>query len=107
MYEHILSEPREAQSQASDLPLPRWSPLSNSVTPLSVGSDFFSSFHPANRRTPIDGVASASGLPVGERKSSVFKHAEFLETYADLSKTRLQNGENPMLDFYQNVKFLF
>jgi hypothetical protein len=74
---------------------------------LSLGMDFFSSRLPSTRRTPLDGVASASGLPVGERKSNVFTHAEFLQTYADLSKTQLQNGENPMLDFYQNVKFLF
>lgn len=55
----------------------------------------------------MDGVASASGLPVGERKSSVFTHSEFLETYGELDQTRLQNGENPMVDFYKNVKFLF
>ncbi|EIN09655.1 DUF185-domain-containing protein, partial [Punctularia strigosozonata HHB-11173 SS5] len=107
MYEHILSEPREPKTPDADLPIPRLSPLSSSMTPLSVGSDFFSSYHPHNRRTPVDGIVSASGLPIGERKSSVFTHAEFMETYADLSKTRLHNGENPLLDFYQNVKFLF
>jgi len=84
----------------------RASPLTTSVSPLALGSEFFSS-HPLNRRPPMDGVASASGLPVGQRKSNVFTHAEFLETYADLEKTRLRNGENPMLDFYKNVKFLF
>jgi hypothetical protein len=52
-------------------------------------------------------VTSSSGLPVGEKKSSVFTHAEFLETYADLKQTRLKSGENPMLEYYQNVKFLF
>jgi hypothetical protein len=30
-----------------------------------------------------------------------------METYADLNKTRLLSGENPLLDFYKNVKFLF
>ena len=74
---------------------------------LTLGSDFFSSYHPKNRRRPLDGVASSSGLPVGERKSNVFTHAEFMETYADLERTRLKNGENPLVDFYQNVKFLF
>ena len=44
---------------------------------------------------------------MGERKSNVFTHAEFMETYADLERTRLKNGENPLVDFYQNVKFLF
>jgi len=85
----------------------RSSPLVSSTSSLSLGNNFFSGSYPTNRRVPIDGVASASGLPVGERKSNVFTHAEFLETYADLSKTQLKNGENPMLDFYKNVKFLF
>ena len=90
---------------ASDAP--RVSPLATSASPLSIGTDFFSSYHPKNRRIPLDGVASASGLPVGERKSGVFTHAEFLGTYANLEKTRLRSGENPLLDLYQNVKFLF
>lgn len=108
MYEYILSRPPTKSHSVADLSLPtRSNPLTSSSLSLSLGSDFFSSRHPTTRRTPLDGVASASGLPVGERKSSVFTHAEFLETYADLKKTRLRNGENPMLDFYKNVKFLF
>ncbi|KAJ7879224.1 S-adenosyl-L-methionine-dependent methyltransferase [Mycena olivaceomarginata] len=104
MYEHILSEPA-----TGDLPgAPRLTPLAgNTSSPLALGADYFSSYHPSNRRRPVDGVTSASGLPVGERKSSVFTHAQFLSTYADLQRTRLKSGENPMLEFYQNVKFLF
>ncbi|PCH36361.1 DUF185-domain-containing protein [Wolfiporia cocos MD-104 SS10] len=104
MYEHILSRPMPLSGEEEALPR---SPLSTSTSPLAVGSGFFSSYHPKNRRPPTDGVASASGIPVGERKSSVYTHAEFLSTYADLSKTRLRSGENPILDLYQNVKFLF
>ncbi|KAH7913871.1 DUF185-domain-containing protein [Hygrophoropsis aurantiaca] len=100
MYEDTLSQPHSGDSQ-------RPSPLSGSTSPLSLGAGFFSSFVPDTRRHPLDGVTSASGLPVGERKSSVFTHAEFLETYADLGRTRLGNGENPMVEFYKNVKFLF
>jgi Putative S-adenosyl-L-methionine-dependent methyltransferase len=103
MYEYVLSLP----DPSLDSTAIRISPLSTSVSPLSLGAGFFTSHHPSNRRTPLDGVASASGLPVGERKSNVFTHAEFLETYADLNKTRLKSGENPMLEYYQNVKFLF
>ncbi|KAI0056040.1 DUF185-domain-containing protein [Artomyces pyxidatus] len=105
MYEHMLAQPL---GQADITPVPtRLSPLASSASALSTGEGFFSSYLPPNRRPPVDGVASASGLPVGERKSSVFTHAEFLETYADVSSTRLKNGENPLLDFYKNVKFLF
>lgn len=108
MYEHTLSQPSAPSHSATDFSLPtRSTPLTSHSLSLSLGADFFSSRRASNRRTPLDGVTSASGLPVGERKSSVFTHAEFLETYADLSKTRLRNGENPMLDFYKNVKFLF
>lgn len=105
MYEHILSQPFTVLETTDDFS--RASPLTTSTSPLSVGADFFSSRHPSNRRRPLDGVASASGLPVGEHKSSVYSHAEFLETYANLSRTLLRNGENPMVDFYKNVKFLF
>jgi hypothetical protein len=109
MYEHTISEPRQVSTTSTAEPTvpSRTSPLTTSATSLALGGDFFSSHRPTNRREPLDGVTSASGLPVGERKSNVFTHAEFLETYADLSKTRLRNGENPMVDFYKNVKFLF
>jgi hypothetical protein len=100
MYEHILACPQDEFELRS-------LPNANIATPLSAGANFFSSSQPSNRRMPLDGVASASGLPVGERKSSVFTHKAFLETYADLDATRLRNGENPMLQFYENVKILF
>lgn len=103
MYEHILSQPDQS---TMDPPSPSALPPSG-ASPSSIGADFFSSHHPLNRRPKVEGVVSASGLPVGERKSGVFTHTEFLNTYADLSRTRLKNGENPMLEYYQNVKFLF
>jgi hypothetical protein len=101
MYEHVLAYPD------AGLPGARALPNATSATPFSPGTNYFSSHLLDNRRSPADGVASASGLPVGERKSSVFTHKAFLETYADLGTTRMKNGENPMLQFYENVKFLF
>ena len=100
MYEHILSQPDPSTMDPS-------SPPPSNASSSSIGADFFSSHHPLNRRSRVEGVVSASGLPVGERKSGVFTHAEFLTTYADLERTRLKNEENPMLEYYQNVKFLF
>jgi hypothetical protein len=105
MYEHVLTEPNLHPSFGVDDP--RMTPLSTSISPLTIGANFFSSYHPTTRRSPVDGMTSASGLPVGERKSSVFTHAEFMETYGDLDRTQLRSGENPMVEFYQNVKFLF
>ena len=105
MYEHVLAQPRTSGDERL-LPVAP-SPLANSASLLSVGAGFFSSYQPQNRRAPTDGVASSSGLPVGDRKSSVFTHADFMETYADLESTCLRNGENPLVDYYKNVKFLF
>lgn len=104
MYEYIISH--NCGIQNSPFPM-RSTPLMTNSTSMSLGEDFFYSQRSSDRRSPLDGVASASGLPVGERKSNVFTHSEFMETYADLTKTRLLNGENPMLDYYKNVKFLF
>lgn len=103
MYEHILSEPITILSDS----IPRASPLATTASPMSIGTDFFSSYHPKNRRPPVDDAASTTGLPVGDRMSSVFTHQEFMETYADLNKTRVRSGENPLVDFYKNVKYLF
>ncbi|KAG6909333.1 hypothetical protein DXG01_000933 [Tephrocybe rancida] len=102
MYECMISHHRPSSDSDS-----RSTPLMTTSTSISLGQGYFSSHRSNDRRSPLDGVTSSSGLPVGERKSSVFTHSEFMETYADLSKTRLLNGENPMLDFYKNVKFLF
>jgi len=98
MYELALSHP------TGSLNSQRHNPLINTSTSVSLSESFFSPHVNAIRRKPRDGVASASGLPVGERKSNVFTHAEFLNTYADLEHTTLKNGENPMVQFYQNVK---
>lgn len=99
MYEHIMAKPRVASLDGN-----RASPLLTSSSTADLGANFFFSH---GRRPPGDSVTSASGLPVGGRKSSVFTHREFMETYATISGTQLRNGENPLLDYYQNVKFLF
>lgn len=108
MYELMLDQPAmDSISTNGDTNEGHISPLMSTASSFALGSQFFSSYQPNSRRRPVEGMTSASGLPVGERKSSVFSHSQFLETYGDLDKTRLRNGENPMLDFYKNVKFLF
>jgi hypothetical protein len=100
MYEMILSRPINRTTKPS--------PMSSAATSLRLGADFFSSTTlKYGRRSPLDGLTSTSGLPVGQRQSAVYTHREFMEKYADVESTRLKSGENPMLDFYQNVKFLF
>ncbi|EPT02987.1 hypothetical protein FOMPIDRAFT_1116985 [Fomitopsis schrenkii] len=101
MYEHILAQPLPSEAPLGP------SPLATTASSLALGGNFFSSYHPKNLRLSPDGVASAAGIPGGDVKSSVYTHAEFMSTYANLAKTRLRNGENPILSLYQNVKFLF
>jgi hypothetical protein len=104
MYEFLLSQVGPDADRQDEISYARVSPLASSTSPFSLGVNFFSS---RARRSPVNSVTSASGLPVGERKSSVFSHAEFLDTYADLARTRLANGENQVVVFYDNVKVLF
>ena len=99
VYEHIMSKPHVSPVEGT-----RASPLLTSASSVALGANFFSSH---GRRPPGDTIMSAIGLPVGGRKSSVFTHREFMETYAALAGTRLRNRENPLLDYYQNVNFLF
>jgi hypothetical protein len=42
----------------------------------------------------------------GARRMQVSKHAEFVEKWGDMKKTTTKSGENPMRDYYQNVKML-
>jgi hypothetical protein len=104
LYERVLSRPLATVPDRTARP----SPMSTTASPLRLGADFFtSSTSKYGRRNPLDGLTSTSGLPIGQRQSSVYTHKEFMEKYADLDGTRLKSGENPMLDFYQNVKVLF
>ncbi|KAJ3322400.1 hypothetical protein HDV06_003137 [Boothiomyces sp. JEL0866] len=36
----------------------------------------------------------------------VMKHSEFLKSYGNLTETRTRSGDNPMLEYYENVSFL-
>lgn len=102
--EGVLQNQWESAIATETPPGTRPSPLSSTSSSLRLGADFFSAL---GRRLPEDGINSSSGLAVGQRMSTVYTHKEFMEKYANLSATRLRNGENPMLDFYHNVKFLF
>lgn len=103
VYERVMFSP-SAVAELQDYG-GRGSPLASTATSLELGAQYF--FF-KGRRAPVDGVISASGLPVGPRFSSVFTHKEFLSQYPQYSdKTKLRNGENPMIEMYQNVKFLF
>ncbi|KAG9312860.1 DUF185-domain-containing protein [Chiua virens] len=75
MYECVLDQ--RTSDGPSDLMHAPGSHISSDTSSSSLDPYFFSS---SSRRSPLDGVKSASGLPVGERRSSVFSHAEFMGT---------------------------
>ncbi|KAH9913979.1 DUF185-domain-containing protein [Epithele typhae] len=94
-YEFVLAQPRATPDDPLEPEPARVTPLATTASSLQDGMGFFSSYHPKTRRAPV------------ERKSQVYTHAEFMGTYADVASTRLRSGENPLLDTYKNVKFLF
>jgi hypothetical protein len=65
---------------------------------LSKG--WFDIFFPTNFELMADMYAL-----INKKNGRVFTHKDFLIRYADLNSSSLQNGENPMLDHFQNVKF--
>ncbi|KAG8994629.1 hypothetical protein FRB93_001544 [Tulasnella sp. JGI-2019a] len=69
---------------------------------LRLGSNFFI---PHGRRI-LDGPGGGIELE-GQETPQIFTHQDFMRAYADLDATRLRNGENPLLDYYQNFKVLF
>jgi Putative S-adenosyl-L-methionine-dependent methyltransferase len=91
MYELVMTSARPARSVGSD----------TSTAPVRLDPNFFSSR--GRRRFPLDvaGVSSSSG------RRNVYTHKDFLRKYSDAPAMTLRSGENPMLDYYSNVKFLF
>ncbi|KAJ2792817.1 hypothetical protein H4R20_006720 [Coemansia guatemalensis] len=51
-------------------------------------------------------VCRASAAANGLGKSQVWSQRNFALQNADLPKTSTRSGENPMLEFYENNKFL-
>jgi hypothetical protein len=42
----------------------------------------------------------------GTRRMQVMSHRKFIETWGDMKQTTTRSGENPMRDYYENVKML-
>ncbi|KAJ3262623.1 hypothetical protein HK103_000152 [Boothiomyces macroporosus] len=39
------------------------------------------------------------------KRANVLKHGDFLKQYGNLAKTRTRSGDNPMVQYYENVSF--
>lgn len=107
MYEHVMQVPLSRLGARGDSTRnSRWNKASNrsiedqesSASPFTVrfGSNFF---------TPRADATGVTSEPEGAPQ--VFTNQDFMRRHADLDATRLQNGENPLLEYYRNVKVLF
>ena len=50
---------------------------------------------------------SPNDLGSPNNRVQIYTHKDFLMKYAELSRTQVCSGENPMLDYYANVKVIF
>ncbi|KAG8923426.1 hypothetical protein FRC01_012762 [Tulasnella sp. 417] len=115
MYELVMSKPLSAlrlpdKSNAINS-APSGTAEADSPRPLptapTVGGRLGANFFTPKGRRPRTGQTSGMGLAVGETKAAICTHQEFMQQYANLDGTRLRNGDNPLLDYYRNVKFLY
>jgi hypothetical protein len=75
-------------------------------TTYLVQQGYFDIFFPTNfaELQGIYGMLCPSYF--GTRRTHVVTHRYFMEKWGDMKVTRTKNGENPMRDYYQNVKML-
>ncbi|KAF8315395.1 DUF185-domain-containing protein [Clavulina sp. PMI_390] len=71
------------------------------TTESTLPSSFF--FSRAVRQSPL-GLSSFHSTHDSAR---VYTHKDFMLKYADLTQTTLRSGENPLLEYYSNVKMIF
>jgi len=86
MYKLVMGD-RDKSAAAAAAP----TPVSSSPSTSRLDSDFFS--------------AQAKARPA-RADLQVLDHAEFLSKYGEVEMTRVRDGTNPMVDSYENAKFI-
>lgn len=85
-------------------------PTPSSVTASSsprIGSDFFDPHTRRGARSPAIEALEKGGKGINAvRGLKVLDHSEFLERWGEVEMTRTRDGSNPMVDSYQNAKFI-
>ncbi|KAJ1907265.1 hypothetical protein IWQ60_011898 [Tieghemiomyces parasiticus] len=71
-----------------------------------VQPGWFDIFFPTNFELLRDMYLQVCGCATPDRHVRVRTQREFLEHYADLEHTTTSSGESPLLDYYENNKFL-
>lgn len=88
-----------------------FSPSSGHAAPASLPTsaraglspDYFSPSSPSSRRYGGD----STGLGPSGRSLQVVDHGDFLEEWGETDMTRLGDGSNPLVETYQNAKFIY
>jgi Putative S-adenosyl-L-methionine-dependent methyltransferase len=75
-------------------------------TTYLVQQGYFDIFFPTNfeELRGIYGMLCPSYF--GTRRTQVVSHRKFIETWGNMEETTTRSGENPMRDYYENVKML-
>ncbi|BGP25613.1 S-adenosyl-L-methionine-dependent methyltransferase [Rhodotorula toruloides] len=68
-----------------------------------LSPDYFSPSSPSSRRYGGD----STGLGPSGRSLQVVDHGDFLEEWGETDMTRLGDGSNPLIETYQNAKFIY
>lgn len=54
-----------------------------------------------------EGRMRKTDTQLGKRKMDYLSHADFLRQWGETDQTKLKNGENPMLEYFENQCFAF
>ncbi|CAG8838377.1 30754_t:CDS:2 [Gigaspora margarita] len=71
-----------------------------------VSPGWFDIFFPTNFELLRDIYRLVCHSGTAEENIRILSQRDFLKRYADLERTKTKSGENPMLVYYENVKFL-
>ncbi|GAA5907689.1 hypothetical protein JCM8208_005491 [Rhodotorula glutinis] len=93
--------PSSSPSSTSRLSASYFSPSSPRPTSPTSSSSSASSSATSAASTPL-----SSGLGPSGRTLQVHAHGSFLETWGETDMTATRDGGNPMVEMYQNVKFV-
>lgn len=75
-------------------------------TTYLVQQGYFDIFFPTNFAELRKMYESLCPTYFGTRRTVVVSHRDFIEKWGDLEQTTTRSGENPMRDYYENVKML-
>lgn len=107
LYDCVMAKPLGALAMSGekrprsgmDVELDETTRKSERASPARLTTDFFT---PKGRRQPPGPLGTPAARQLG-----ILSHQDFMHRYANLEATRLRSGENPLLDYYRNVKFLY